>query len=223
MMNNSNPNETGKCKKWWWQDDPSWKEVQNGIFKIEYETKRNGITPYTYGVTVVVEDPRAETYFDTGKGVVNVSSGGLKRIFNYIFDTGKHTVCILGRTSSNDPERKWQKVSFDIDVEPRKDDPNCIIVNFFQSKAGGQMAKGATGLDVAFSLSLREKPESINWIFGDGNKKEESGPKAATLLSVSNPYTKIGKHEGHVEVVYNKKPCRREFAVVITDLGFNER
>lgn len=214
------------CKKWWWQEKgKGWTQTTEGIFEIESQGKTNNVTsPHSYGI-IVISEPSSETYFDPGTGWVAVASGGKKRIFNHIFDVGVHRLCVLGRTDPDDQEKKWREQVIEITVSPRKIDENDPIANFYQSKVSGQYANGSTGLDVAFSISLRENPQKIEWMYSKKFEKQypkenASWPKAASLLSVNKTYKHVGTHEGYVKVWNNKgKEFTREFIVIITDLG----
>ena len=224
-------NNIRKCDdSWWWQSDENWIESSK-LFTIESKGKLDGITPHTVGIIVTVNEPRDITYFDAGIGKgVFISSGTEKRIFDHIYGSGKHTLCISCRSNPKGNERFWQSKLFDIDVktkeEAKKEDPDCVITNFFQGSGGGQYVAGATGLDVDFSISWEENPKTIMWQFSDNEKEERRKtdtlmwPKATTLKSVSHTYKELGSHRGFVEVMSNKGyKCRRDFTVVMTNLS----
>lgn len=206
-----------ECKKWWWQTPEL--ESKSNLFDFEPKGDRSGISPLSVGVIVTVKDPRSEVYFDPGSGIASTAGGGHKRIFNHVYGTGDYTACVTVRRVRRNEKKEWQTKKFQVHVDPRPF--NGIIKNFFQGKAAGQYATGATGLDVDFSIALDITPKAIEWFFEPGSPiLREEGPKAKTLMSVDHIYKNIGTWKGYVKVTDQdgKTDPPTEFEVVIAGL-----
>lgn len=221
----------------WWTEYKNakgeliWKKVDAGLFDVEPKEKQSGYVPFTFGVVVKVPNPRYETFFYVGSGPVFVASGGYERMFDCILDKGNHTAVIITRTSEKHPEtpndRRWRRVSIDVEVGPRNPSKMGIISNFFQTKAAGQYIPNtpSTGLDVAFSISVKENPKTLEWFFdeqGDPTDKNHVTyywPDIPQHYSEDYSYKEKGVHTGYVKVTDSKgRPageCR--FSVVIGD------
>ena len=105
-----------------------------------------------------------------------------------------------------------EKITIEIGKE-EYDKKYKFISNFYQRKKFGNYIPGtsATGLEVAFSLAMKDNPRFIVWNFGDGHGYDEDN-HWESLLAVHNTYTKITKDpiEGWVKAYNEKNDCTED-------------
>ena len=202
-----------KCKKLSFQTPDL--EVKSGLFEIESMSPRIGISPHMFGIIIHVSSPRTRVYFDPGNGAPRTAGAGHKRIFNHQYRSGKHTACVTARAVPKHGKKVWCTKKFKVQVNPKRHDR--VITNFQQGKAAGQTARGAVGLQVAFSIALAIHPQIIEWDFGDGTKLRED-IKWQNLLKAHHTYKKKGIFHGYVGVTYGSKLTKRNFTVMVTDI-----
>ncbi|CAD6526843.1 hypothetical protein NMT12_90141 [metagenome] len=213
----------------WWLDDPRWKKTATPLFSVESIGPLEGITPHTVGIIVAPNDPRYTICLDpcNSKGI-SITSGTEKRVSSFLYGSGTHTLRITCITNTREGGGLWYSEQHTICVktreEARKEDPNCIITNFFYGSGSGQYLPGSTGLDVDFSVSWDENPTSIMWQFSDNIKQKNriigpiAWPKAASYMSQHYVYKELGDHMGFVRIVTNKGHiCERHIQIRVTD------
>lgn len=187
-----------KCLKFEWQQEKFC--INDGLFKIEGNPIVSGDSLFPFGFIINLLEPRSELFVDFGIGVTGIQTagGGSRLIFNHLYGKGDYSVCIIAR---KDNDLRWQACHFDVSVKNKEYDPEIdLITGFFQSKTAGQMASGASGLDVAFSLSHgTTKSKTIQWYFekdDDGNFVEDT--RSRNESSTNYVYKNIGDHEGKI-------------------------
>lgn len=111
----------------------------------------------------------------------------------------------------------WQREDFEITVNPNPSKDGDIITNFYQTKAAGITESGASGLDVAISISSGITVGNIEWDFGETKPKE---PKKKSIDQTAKHVYKNARkdpYEGKVTVTNHEgnKLQQQRFYVIM--------
>lgn len=170
----------------------------SNVFGLRISIER-GINPLTVGFIVSPKPPISKCVIvsklceDRGEKIVH--STGSPRPFNHLYPGAGiyHGYFIV----LNKKTKFWQKRDFEITVDQNPAIPGDIITNFYQTKAAGQTARGAAGLDVAVSISSGRTLDNIKWEFGD-KKTPTPKPKKKSIKQTAH----------HIYKYYREKPYK---------------
>ena len=170
---------------------------RNDLFELLKSTETYRINPFTGGFIVSVKnrEPIHIWYkLCEDQSEKHVVANGPTPFSHTYPGPGKFHGYFVVRNK----KKFWKRIEFEVDVEENTTEPGDIITNFYQTKAAGQTAASASGLDVSFSIASGMGIDRTKWVFGDEKKGAQPEPKKKSLdLSVSHIY----KH-------YRKEPWR---------------
>ena len=206
------PIRSRKCKKQGFQIAFPQNE-RKGLFDLRLSTNF-GVSPVTVGFIVKVKDPRDTVWFESGDGtrIEAPFQKGHYRIFNHTYyGKGEYWGCFTALTKR---DQFWQTKMFKVYVSEPTRERGCLITNFMQSIAAGQVGKGSSGLDVAVSIANGRAAKKIVWRFEHDKK-----PHEGTKLVAHHVYKQPGKWRGNVTAYdFEEKKDSRYFSVIMAPM-----